>query len=159
MDADDGNVLMNRVTYIVTKTEAGWGIQCRFGTDGGTATENGETDEHHAGAVALVRQYVDAYNHRDWEQCAALMTTPHFKVDVGMVREWATRDELVDAFRDGPWHFVTEIQDEAVQGGSRSVTVAVDGVIDGGDRTLQCAFFVVRKGEDWGIQARSIIES
>ena len=159
VDADGGNVLMNRVTYIATRTEAGWGIQCRYGTDGGTATASGESDEHHDRAVALVEDYVGAYNDRDWERCAALLTTPHFKIDVGMVREWDSQTELATAFRDGPWHFVTETRAEAVQGGTRSVTVAMDGVIDGGDRSLGCLFFVVNKGEGWGIQARSIIET
>lgn len=159
VDADGGNVLMNRVTYIATKNEAGWGIQCRYGTDGGTATANGETDEHHERAIALVEDYVGAYNDRDWVRCAALLATPHFKIDAGMVREWDSREELATAFRDGPWHFVTGIRTEAVQGGMRSVTVAMDGVIDGGDRSLGCLFFVVNKGEGWGIQARSIIET
>ena len=159
VDADGGNVLMNRVTYIATKNEAGWGIQCRYTTDGGTATASGETDEHHERAIALVEDYVGAYNDRDWERCAALLATPHFKIDVGMVREWDSREELATAFRDGPWHFVTGIRTEAVQGGMRSVTVAMDGVIDGGDRSLGCLFFVVNKGEGWGIQARSIIET
>ena len=155
---DDRNVLINRVTYIVTRTAQGWGIQCRFGTDGGTATDNGETDLHHQRAVALVEDYIDAYNDRDWERCAGAMATPHFKIDVGLVREWASREELEAAFRDGPWHFVTETRVEAVQGGAHSVTVALDGVIDGGDRSLHCVFFVVDKGGGWGIQARSIIE-
>ena len=159
VDADGGNVLMNRVTYIVTKTDAGWGIQSRFGTDGGTTTANGESGEHHERAVALVEDYIDAYNDRDWDRCAALLMTPHFKIDVGMVREWGSREELVAAFRDGPWHFVTETRAEAVQGGARSVTVALDGVIGGGDRSLGGLFFVVNKGEGWGIQARSIIET
>ena len=159
VDANGGNVLMNRVTYIVTRTDQGWGIQCRFGIDGGSATDSGETDLHHARAVALVEDYVDAYNDRDWEQCAALMTPPHFKIDVGMVREWPTQEALRDAFRDGPWHFVTETKAEAVQGGRHSVTVAVDGVLDGGDRTLNGVFFVVDKGEGLRIQARSIIET
>ena len=157
VDAQDKAVLVNRVTYIVTRTDAGWGIQCRFGTDAGTAQSSGETEAAHARAVALVEDYVDAYNDRDWQQCAGLMATPHFKVDVGLVREWQDRDSLQTAFRDGPWHFVTEISARAVQGGPNSVTVALDGVLDGGDRTLKGVFFLVNK-DGWGIQARSIIE-
>ena len=106
-----------------------------------------------------MEDFVDAYNDRDWERCAALMAAPHFKVDVGMVREWSSREELVTAFRHGPWHFVTGTRAEPVQGGERSVTVALDGVIDGGDRSLSALFFVVNKGNGWGIQARSIIET
>ena len=157
VDAQDKAVLVNRVTYIVTRTDAGWGIQCRFGTDAGTAQSSGETEAAHARAVALVEDYIDAYNDRDWQQCASLMATPHFKVDVGLVREWQDRDSLQTAFRDGPWHFVTEISARAVQGGPNSVTVALDGVLDGGDRTLKGVFFLVNK-DGWGIQARSIIE-
>ena len=161
VDANGGNVLMNRVCYIVTHTPAGWGIQCRFGTDGGSVNESGETDGRHAAAVALVQEYVDAYNNRDWARCASLFVTPHFKIDVGMVREWTRQEELRAAFQDGPWHFVTETSVRAVQGGERSVAVAVDGVLDGGDRAVKGLLFVVNKpgGKDgWGIQARSIIE-
>ena len=158
VDADDANVLLNRVTYIVTHTDAGWGIQCRFGTDGGSASHSGESDVHHARAVALVEDYIDAYNDRDWAQCAGLMVTPHFKIDVGLVREWDSREALQEAFQDGPWHFVTEISARAVQGGENSVTVALDALLDGGDRAIKGVFFVVDKGGGWGIQARSIIE-
>ena len=79
VDAQDKAVLVNRVTYIVTRTDAGWGIQCRFGTDAGTAQSSGETEAAHARAVALVEDYIDAYNDRDWQQCASLMATPHSK--------------------------------------------------------------------------------
>ena len=159
VDAKGGNVLVNRVTYIVTRTVQGWGIQCRYGTDGGSANDGGEVDTHHGHAVALVEDYIGAYDDRDWGKCAGLMAMPHFKIDVGLVREWTTREDLQAAYRDGPWHFVTETKAEAVQGGAQSVTVAVDGVVDGGDRSLHCVFFVVNKGgAGWGIQAKSIIE-
>ena len=85
------------------------------------------------------------------------MVTPHFKIDVGLVREWADREGLQAAFRDGPWHFVTETSARAVQGGENSVAVAVDGLLDGGDRCIRGVFFVTNKN-GWGIQARSIIE-
>ncbi len=164
LDAAGGKVLVNRVTYIVTRAgpPAGWGIQSRFGIDGGNARDGGETSAHHGRAVALVEDYIDAYNDRDWARCAALMVTPHFKIDVGLVRQWTAREELLAAFRDGPWHFVTEVSARAVQAGESCVTVALDGLLDGGDRTLRGVFFVVDKGAaagGWGIQARSIIET
>ena len=157
VDAQDNPVLVNRVTYIVTRTNAGWGIQCRYGTDAGTAQSSGETEAAHARAVALVEDYIDAYNNRDWQRCASLMATPHFQVDVGAVREWQDRDGLQAALRDGSRHAVTEVSARAVQGGPNSVTVAIEGVLDSGDRTLKAVFFLVNR-DDWGIQARSIIE-
>ena len=170
VDARGGSVLVNRVTYIVTRAEhprgaaaegardAGWGIQCRFGTDSGSADDAGETDAHRARAVTLVEDYINAYNDRDWAQCAQIMMTPHFKIDVGMVRQWTDRSSLQATFRDGPWHFVTERSVQAVQGGANSVTVAVDGLLGGGDHAVQGTFFVTNKN-GWGIQARSVIES
>lgn len=85
VDAEGNPVLVNRVTYVVTRAEhpqgtaseggrdAGWGIQCRFGTDCGNAAGSGETDVHHARAVALVENHINAYNERDWTQCVNLM--------------------------------------------------------------------------------------
>ena len=157
VDANDQPVLINRVAYIVTRTDAGWGIQCRFGSDAGDSGTSGESDANNAAAVTLVEDYADAYSDRDWARCVEYMLTPHFKIDVGMVREWASRDALQTALREGPWHFVTETSARAVQGGRNSVTVALDGLLDGGDRTVKALFFVVNKGDGWGIQARSIV--
>ena len=157
VDADDRPVLVNRVSYIVTRTAAGWGIQCRFGTDAGSAEDGGESDVHHAAGVAVVEDYVDAFSDRDWAQCVQFMHVPHFKIDVGMVREWSSGDALERALEEGPWHFVTETSARAVQGGENSVTVALDGLLDGGDRSVKALFFVVRQDGRWGIQARSII--
>ena len=156
-DAQGRNVLVNRVTYIVTRTQQGWGIQSRFGTDAGDAEGSGETEKHHLRAVEVVEEYIDAYNDRHWARCARVIATPHYQVDVGMVREWASRDQVWTALRDGSWHFVTPRATRAVQGAEAAVTVAFEGLLDGGDQTVKGVFFVVRQDDDWGIRARSII--
>ena len=157
MNANGGNVLANRVTYVVTRIAGCWGIQCRFGDDGEGAERSGETNDQQERAVALVEDYIDAYNDRHWARCANLLVTPHFQVDVGLVRQWADREQVWKALRDAPWHFVTPISTRAAQGGDDSVVVASEGLIDGGEHIVRGVFFVVRRGEDWGIQARSFI--
>lgn len=154
-DAHGRGILVNRATYIVTRTEQGWGIQSRFDT--GDAEGSGETDQHHQRAVALVEEYIDAYNDRHWARCARVIATPHYQVDVGMVREWKSREDVWAALHDGSWHFVTVRSTRAVQGAEDSVTVAFEGVLDGGDQTIKGVFFVVRQDDEWGIRARSII--
>lgn len=157
-DGRGRSILVNRVTYVVTRTEHGWGVQSRFGTDAGDAEGSGETDQHHQRAVELVEEYIDAYNDRHWARCTRVIATPHYQVDVGMVRKWEGREDVWAALRDGSWHFVTPRSTHAVQGAENSVTVAFEGVLDGGDHTVKGVFFVVRQDDnEWGIRARSII--
>ena len=156
-DENEDPALANPVSYVATRTGDGWGIQSRFAIDAGDGAAK-PRDDRPAQAVALVEDYVDAYNDRDWALCAALMATPHFKIDVGMVREWQDEDGLRRAFEDGPWHFVTELSARAVQGGEHSVAVALDGALDGGDRAVLGLFFCLDRGDGLRIQARSIIE-
>ena len=157
VDAQGDPVLVNRVVYIVTRINGGWGMQCRFGTDGGDAARSGESDAHHQRALAMVEEYIDAYNDRHWARCVRLLATPHFQVDVGMVREWPDRERLWATLRDGPWHFVTPLSTHVAQGGNNCVAVAFEGMLDGGDVAVKGIFFVVRRQGTWGIQARSII--
>ena len=157
VDAHGEPVLVNRVVYIVTRINGGWGVQCRFGTDGGDATQSGESDAHHQRALGMVGEYIDAYNDRHWARCVRLLSTPHYQVDVGMVREWPDRGRLWAALRDGSWHFVTPLATHVAQGGNDCVAVAFEGMLDGGDVALKGVFFVVRRDGVWGIQARSMI--
>ena len=153
-DAQGGTVGVNRVVYIVTRTEIGWGMQSRFATDASPADEG---DPRHAPAVAAVEEYMDAYNDRHWARCGNLLVTPHFQVDVGLVREWRDRDTLWKALRDGPWHFVTPLSTDVLEGGDDCAVVGFEGMLDGGDVSVKGVFFVACRRGNWGIQARSII--
>lgn len=157
VDAHGEPVLVNHAVYIATRINGDWGMQCRFGTDSGDAAQSGASDAHHQRALAMVGEYIDAYNDRHWARCVGLLTTPHFQVDVGRVREWPDRESLWATLRDGSWHFVTPIAIQVAQGGNDCVAVAFEGMLDGGDVALQGIFFVVRRNGVWGIQARSII--
>ena len=156
VNASGGNVLVNRVTYVVTRVPSGWGIQCRFGTDAGDAEQAGETSANHERAVAVVEGYIDAYNDRHWARCVNLVATPHFRVDVGALHEWKSREEMWAALRDGPWHFITPLSIHAAQGADDSVTVAFEGLVDGG-QAVKGVFFVTRTGDEWTIAARSVM--
>lgn len=155
VDAQGEPVLVNRVVYIVTRVDGGWGMQCRFGTDGGDAAQTSASDAQRA--LAMVEEYIDAYNDRHWARCVRLLATPHFRVDVGTVREWADSESLWSTLRDSHWHFVTPVAKHVAQGGKDCVAVAFEGMLDGGDVAVKGVFFVVRRRGSWGIQARSII--
>ena len=135
-DAQGGTVGVNRVVYIVTRTETGWGMQSRFATGAGPADRD---DGGHEPAVAVVEEYMDAYNDRHWARCGNLLVTPHFQVDVGLVREWRDRDTLWRALRDGPWHFVTPLSTDVLQGGDNCAVVGFEGMLDGGDVSVKGA--------------------
>ena len=154
VDAQGKTVGVNRVVYIATHVGAGWGMQSRFATGAGADAQD---DSHHQLALAVVEEYMDAYNDRHWARCGNLLFTPHFQVDVGMVREWQDRDTLWRMLRDSPWHFVTPLSTEVLAGGDDCAVVAFEGMLDGGDITVKAVFFVARRQGNWGIQARSVI--
>ena len=139
-NAADEPILMNRVTYIVTRPNGSWGIQARFalgaydgGEDRGVAKMVAES------AIGQVRRYYEAFERNDGKACAELCRFPLIAVGVGEVARvedgrqlarWVGRGErritalTVGAAQSGADGAIVALTAEYASGGSeRSVLV------------------------------------
>jgi hypothetical protein len=146
---DDEPILTNFVTYIVTLVENHWGIQCRFGVDPGP---DGETPKTAATALTVLEGALAAMGSGDLTAATELFNYPHFNIDPGDVRSYASADEVAPTLPSGD---VKPSDLRALQSGPNSVSMAFDAKID--RRDMQGVVLATEREGHWGIESRSII--
>ena len=68
--ADDSPIISNRVLYVLTRLEQGWGIQARFGVDSFVEGADRSAQEQHAlAALALTMTTLEAGDVEAWLDC------------------------------------------------------------------------------------------
>ena len=68
--ADDSPIISNRVLYVLTRLEQGWGIQARFGVDSFAEGADRSAQEQHAlAALALTMTTLEAGDVEPWLDC------------------------------------------------------------------------------------------
>jgi len=159
-NAQGEGYLTNRVAYILTRLESGWGIQARFGIDSVDLQADRSTEE--AAAAAVLQGALDAGMARDWEAHADCCHFPLTVVAPGQVLQIPSREELMqfessrvgDGGGDAPQ---VEASIRAVQSGASAVNVAVE-MRSGASLTRELALVTLRDGK-WGIAAASAMQS
>ena len=150
-NASDEPILTNRVTYIMTRLNEGWGIQARFGLD--SFTEDGTSASEHS-ALDVVGHASDALNERDLEGYASNFAFPLTDVRVGDVYVFEQAADLI-AYRSAQTLPAFEMTATVVQAGSRGVNLAVEA--RGEQMALDVLMLVAQVEGTWGIRGRSII--
>ena len=144
--ADGEPILTNYVTYITTKLESGWGIQSRFGIDGGVAG----VDEP---ILACMNTFIETLAAGDPVATASMMHCPNVRVGVGRVDSMPDGAAIVESLKADPLPALSDASCSIVYGGVDAATVMVDAQADGG--SFHGLFFLSRVDERWGVQARS----
>ncbi len=148
--ADGSAIISNRVLYVLTRTDDGWGIQARFGVDGWSAdadfSAEGEAAVRAAEALGVL------VNARDYAQLAARMMYPFTVVEVGDVRRIDSPEAQV---ADAAGRELGAVPGSArvVSAGRRGVNVAWTLVERGVERE-EILFLIQRDGE-WRLAAAS----
>ena len=148
--ADDSEIISNRVLYVLTHTESGWGIQARFGVDGWS--RDGDFSAQGEAAVAAAEELGSLLNENDYTGLAARMTYPFTIVEVGDVRRIESpADQIPDA---------SGRELGAVPGSARVANAGRSGVnvawtlVEQGVEREEILFLILRDGE-WKLAAAS----
>ena len=149
--ADDSKILTNRVLYVMTRTDDGWGIQARFGVDsfgeGGNAAAGRE-------AVAAAERLGALLNQGDHDAVAGLIDYPFTIVGVGEVLRIGSAAEQ---FANSSGRSLGAVAGSArvVQAGSSGVSVAWTLLENGVER--EEILLMVGRGGEWRLAAASAI--
>lgn len=152
-NAQDEPILTNRVTYILTKLDSGWGIQARFGIDSWSAAADTSAPEQ--AAIAVVQQAITAGAAGDFHTHSGLCHFPLTVVAPGQVIRIPTREELIEfeSSRVGESPAELESSLRAVQAGQTAVNVAIE-LRSGGRVTKELVLVTLHDGR-WGITGAS----
>ncbi len=162
-DAQGEKLLTYQVTRVVTEVDGKWGVQARF--QAGRPVPETERAKNEAAALKAVRDYMDAFNSRDPEACAATLNYPHVRIASGSLRIWETAEEYAgsmdfDQFiSETGWHHSNLDSTRAIQIARRALNVAL--VYTRHDAqgkkiaTYETLYFVTEQDGHWGVRARS----
>ena len=153
-NAADEPIRSNRVTYILTRLQGGWGIQARFGTDSFEAGE--DTAPSQQAALDIVEHHLDAWDARAFPSCTALARYPLTEVGVGAIDRYEDSAAYETALTSQRWSATSSRHVRAHQVGRTGVNVAVIVSHDDGRRE-QALFLVAQHDNAWQIAARSRI--
>ena len=152
-NADDEPIRKNRVAYLLTRLEGGWGIQARFGID--SWVEDADMSAQARAALEIVQGAIEAGTAGDFQAHSSLCHFPLSVVAPGQVIQIPTREELIEfessRVGEGPAQVDSEVR--AVQAGRTAVNVAVEMKVGG--RTTKELVLVTLRGGRWGITAAS----
>lgn len=146
--------ISNRVTYILTRLEGGWGIQARFGTD--SFEEGEDTGPSETAALDVVTRHLDGWDAKKFSACAALASYPVTEVGVGVVDHYRDRMSYQAALASQPWSSTASREVNAHQVGKTGANVSVTATLEDGRRE-QVLFIVALRNESWAIAGRSRI--
>ena len=143
--ADDSPIISNRVLYVLTRLEQGWGIQARFGLDSFAEGADRSAQEQQAlAALALTMTTLEAGDVDPWLDCF------HYPLTIvgapGAVQTLDDADAMRAAF--GEWAGAAlpiQYEAEVIASGETGVTLA-QSITRGGDSFQQA--FLVAQGED-----------
>ena len=152
--ATDEPIRSNRVTYILTRLEDGWGIQARFGTD--SFDEGEDTAASEQAALAVVQRHLDAWDTGDLAGCAAVAHYPLIDVGVGTITQFQKPAEYEAALAAQDWSATASHNIDAHQVGRTGVNISVTATLADGN-SAQGLFLVAEREGTWAISARSRI--
>ena len=150
--ADDSAIISNRVLYVMTRTDGGWGIQARFGVDSWSRDQ-----DYRAQAVAAVNaaEALGALrNAGDFETFAERISYPLTIVGVGEVARIETPEDFLSQ-RAGLSIRAVPGSARAVNAGRHGVNVAARRRTDDAERD-EILLMIERSGE-WKLAAVSAI--
>ena len=152
-NAADEPIRENRVAYILTRLESGWGIQARFGID--TWDEQADVSRYAKAGEDVARGAIAAGSIPNFELHADFCHFPLTVVAPGQVMQIPTREELIEfeSARVTGERIEIESDVRAVQAGRTSVNVAITMQVAG--RTTQELVLVTLRDRKWGITAAS----
>jgi hypothetical protein len=143
-------ILTNRVSYVMTRLDEGWGIQARFGID--SWSEDADTSDHQRAALDLADRSIEIVNVGDRDGFRGLFNYPLTQVAVGDVAVVERPQDLPYLFADDP---AVTADMRVVQAGERAVTLAAD--LRGNGLVLDELVLVTLDEGGWGMQAVSVI--
>ncbi len=139
VDSNDSPILSNHVSYIVTRIDDSWGIQCRYGTDLGDHVSNESSREAHDAVEAFRR----AIRRGSREEAMKVCGPSVYVVDVGFARAVSPPEFL-------PLRDVGTANIEDIHAGTHSATIALTG-------SLNSALLYLTDQNGWRIRAISWI--
>jgi len=152
-NASDEPILTNRVTYILTRIDGGWGIQARFGLDSYVPGE--DFSETERAATAAVYDVAKAVASGDREAYESAFHLPFVVVDVGKVERVEAPPDDIFAMLTPPAGSGLIVNVEALQVGRTGANLAVD--LRGPDARRRGIVLVTEREGRWAIQALSML--
>lgn len=146
--ADDSEILTNRVLYVMTRTDEGWGIQARFGVDSFNANASGEA------AVAAAERLGELRNAGDFEAFAQRLLYPLTIVGVGEVHRIESAEQFLAVSAPQAIEAVPGSV-SVVNAGTSGVNVAARRRVSGVE--LDEILLMVQHGNEWQLAAVSAI--
>ena len=146
---DEKPILSNFVTYIITRVNDAWKIQCRFGIDPGP---DGETEAGVTTGLEVVSGALASLARGNRKAAAGFFSYPHFNIQPGDVQRF---EDAASLERNLPAGGLQPGDLRALQSGPNGVIVAFDASLDGTE--LQGIVMVTRRDGHWGIEGTSTI--
>ncbi len=153
--ADDSEIITNRVLYVMTQTEEGWGIQARYGVDGFTrGADRSAESEAALAALGRLMHTLEPGDVDNWLNCFHYpLTLVGGPAEVNIIND---ANEMRAAYGDWagqalPIHYTAEV----IAAGVSGVTLAQS--ITRGDDSFQQAFLVADRDGEWKILAVSAV--
>ncbi len=153
--ADDSAIVSNRVLYVLTRLESGWGIQARFGVDSyNEGSDRSEQEEAALAALGRTMTTLEAGDVDAWLDCfhypLTLVGAP------GSVDTMNDAEEMRAAFGDWagaalPIQYTADV----IAAGETGVTLA-QSITRGGD-SFEQAFLIAERESGWKILAVTAI--
>lgn len=148
--ADLKPIVTIHVTYIMTLVDDHWGMQARFGIDGGDDVSSKGNAEQ---AIAVVQTAFESMG-VDNAFSSHLFHLPHFVINPGDV-ETAEDEAGLEHNLPGSALLVTNV--EVLQVGPTRANVALNATF--GERLVEGVVLVVLEDGRWGIKSRSLMIS
>ena len=153
--ADDSEIVTNRVLYVLSRMESGWGIQARFGIDGYARGADRTTEGAAAlGALERLMATLEPGDVDNWLPCF------HYPLTLvgppGEVNVIEDAEAMRAAY--GEWAgqaLPIQYTAEVLAAGERGVTLAQS--ITRGDDSFQQSFLVAERDGEWKILAVSAL--
>ena len=151
-NASDKPILSNRVTYILTRLESGWGIQARFGVD--SFTEGEDTSAAESAAVEVMERTIERLAAGDVAGYTQSFHFPLTVVGVGELTEVADAAELTR--RKGEREPAPrKASVKPIHAGQSGVNLTIE--VSGGPTEAREVILVTKRDGEWGIEAASAI--
>ena len=146
--ADGSAILSNRVLYVMTRTDEGWGIQARFGVDSFNADASSEA------AIAAAEQLGELRNAGDFEAFAQRLRYPLTIVGIGEVHRIESAEQFLAVSASQPIEAVPGSV-SVVNAGTNGVNVAARRRVNGVERDE--ILLMVQHGDEWHLAAVSAV--
>ena len=153
--ADDSEIVTNRVLYVLSRMEEGWGIQARFGVDGWSRDDAREAESQAAlAALGRLMTTLEAGDVEPWLNCF------HYPLTLvggpGAVDTMDDAGAMRDAFGDWagealPINYTADV----IAAGGNGVTLSQS--ITRGENSFHQSFLVAERDGGWKILAVSAI--